>query len=85
MNTRAQILLQTVKNEVSDALEDAVVAQNMSNGLQHLAKRTVQSVLYRHNIRRSQITVQLQRNGLVVHVVLPPQGPIVQTVRLRFE
>lgn len=85
MNPRAQLLLETINEEITVALEDTVIGQNMTTGLKHLAKRTVQSVLYRHNIHRSQINVQLQRNGLSVDVVLPPQGPIVRVVSLRFD
>ena len=84
MNPRTQQLLQILEREMSDALDDAIVGQMMSSRLEPQIRRTIQSVLYRHNIRRSQINVQRQGSGFSVEITLPPQGPIVQTVVLRF-
>ena len=81
---RQQLLLNRLHEEIGLAMENAVVGQNMSTALVHQLKRTAQSILYKHNIRKSQIDVVQQRNGFVVTVTLPPQGPIVQTVRLQF-
>ena len=83
MNPRAERLLATVQDELQFALEDAVVGQNLSAGLVHQLKRTAKNVLYRKNIKQSQIHVQQQGAGFVVTVLIPPQGPIVQMVRLR--
>ena len=84
MNPRAQQLLASIQEEMQFALEDAVVGRNMSPSLSHQLKRTATNVLYQHNIRQSQISVQQQGAGFVVTVLIPPQGPIVETVRLRF-
>ena len=84
MNPRAQQLLASIEEEMQYALEDAVVGRNMSPNLKHQLKRTATNVLYQHNIRQSQISVQQQGSGFVVTVLIPPQGPIVETVRLRF-
>jgi hypothetical protein len=84
MNSRAQKLLKTLQDELQYALEDAVVGQNMSASLTHQLKRTANNILYRHRITKAQITIQQQGSGFEVTVVIPPQGPIVQTVRLVF-
>lgn len=84
MNRKQQELLSQLQEDIGYALEDAVVGQVMRPSLVSQLKRTAQSILYKHNIRKSQIDVQQQGNGFVVQIVLPPQGPIVQTVRLQF-
>jgi hypothetical protein len=82
MNPKAQRLIAGVEQEIQYALEDLVMGQNLHAGLGAQIKRTVHSILYRQNIRKSHIFVQRQGNGFVVTVSLPPQGPIVQTVQL---
>ena len=84
MNPRATKLLQALQEDIQYALEDVVLGQNLHAGLPAQIKRTANSVLLRHNIRRSNIQVQQQGTGFVVSVTLPPQGPIVKEVRLRF-
>ncbi len=84
MNRKQQALLSQLQEDIGYALEDAVVGQVMRPSLVGQLKRTAQSILYKHNIRKSQIDVQQQGSGFVVQITLPPQGPIVQTVRLRF-
>lgn len=84
MNRKMQTLLQTVQEETQYALEDAIMGQNMSRNLDATIKRTVNAVLYRHGLKRSQINVERKGSSFAVSVTLPPQGPIVQTVRLRF-
>ncbi len=84
MNPRATKLLQTLQQDIQHALEDVVLGQNLHAGLPGQIKRTVNSILLRNNIRQSTIQVQQQGTGFVVSVTLPPQGPIVQQVRLRF-
>ena len=84
MNRNLQNLLQTVQEETQYALEDAVMGQTINRNLDGIIKRTVNAVLYRHNIKRSQIHVERQGSTFNVVVTLPPQGPIVQTVQLRF-
>lgn len=84
MNPRAQVLISSIQAELQPALEDSVVGQNLHHRLKAQLKRTATSVLYRHGIRKSLIDVQQQGTGFSVTITLPPQGPIVQTVRLRF-
>ena len=84
MNGKLQTLLQAVQEETQYALEDAVMGQNVNRNLDGIIKRTVNAVLYRHNIKRSQIQIERQGGTFNVVVTLPPQGPIVQTVQLRF-
>lgn len=84
MNPQKPALIQSIQNELQSALEDAVVGQTLRSGLKAQLKRTATSVLYRHNIRKSHIDVQQQGTTFSVTVTLPPQGPIVQTVQLRF-
>ena len=84
MNRKMEKLLQAVQEETQYALEDAILGQNLNRNLEATIRRTVNSVLYRHGIKRSQVQVEQQGPGFSVSVTLPPQGPIVQTVRLRF-
>lgn len=84
MNRKMEKLLQNIQEETQYALEDAVLGQNLNRNLDATIRRTVTAVLYRNGIKRSQIQVEQQGNGFAVSVTLPPQGPIVQTVRLRF-
>ena len=84
MNRKMEKLLQIVREETQYALEDAILGQNLHSNLDATIRRTVNAVLYRHGIKRSQIQVEQQGSGFSVSVTLPPQGPIVQTVRLRF-
>ena len=85
MNHKMQRLLQTVQKETQYALEDAVIGQNLNRNLDATIKRTVSAVLYRNGIKKSQIQIEQQGGFFSVSVTLPPQGPIVQTVHLRFE
>ena len=84
MNQKAQALISAIQEELGPALEDAVVGQNLHPRLKAQLKRTATSVLYRHAIRKSLIDVQQQGTTFSVTITLPPQGPIVQTIRLRF-
>lgn len=84
MNPKAQALILSLQRELQPALEDAVVGQILRSSLKEQLKRTATSILYRHGVRRSQIDVQQQGTNFSVTITLPPQGPIVQTVRLRF-
>ena len=85
MNHKMARLLQTVQKETQYALEDAVMGQNLNRNLDAVIRRTVNTVLYRNGIKKSQIQIEQQGGGFSVSVTLPPQGPIVQTVQLRFE
>ena len=85
MNHKMQRLLQTVQRDTQYALEDAVLGQNLNQNLSAVIKRTVNAVLYRNGIKKSSIQVDQQGGSFAVSVTLPPQGPIVQTVHLRFE
>jgi len=84
MNPKAQALINTIQEELQVALEDAVVGKTLRSYMTGQLKRTAQAVLIRHRIRQSQIDVQQQGNGFLVSILLPPQGPIVRAVRLRF-
>lgn len=84
MNPKAQLLLQKLQEELQPALEDAVIGKTLHSDLKHQLKRTANSVLYRHAIHKSLIEVTQQGTTFSVTITLPPQGPIVQTVRLRF-
>ena len=84
MNQRMALLLKKVQEETQYALEDAVMGQNLNRNLDSTIRRTVNSVLYRHNIKRSQIHIEQSGGAFSVSVTLPPQGPIVETVRLQF-
>ena len=85
MNRKMQQLLQVVQRDTQYALEDAVIGQNVHRNLDAVIRRTVRDVLYKNGINKSQIQVEQQGSAFSVSVTLPPQGPIVQTVRLRFE
>ena len=85
MNHKMARLLQTVQRETQYALEDAVMGQNLNQNLDAVIRRTVSTVLYRNGVNRSQIHIEQQGGDFSVTVTLPPQGPIVQTVQLRFE
>ena len=82
MNPRTQKLIADIEQEIQYALEDLVMGQNLHSGLGAQIKRTINSILYRQNIRKSQTQVERKGNGFVVTVFRPPQGPIVKTVRL---
>lgn len=84
MNPRAQTLISKLQQELGPALEDAVIGKTLHSDLQHQLKRTANAILYRHSIRRAQIDVQQQGTAFSVTITLPPQGPLVQTIRLRF-
>ena len=82
MNPKAEKLIASLQESLQFALEDTVIGQNLGPSLPHQLKRTATNILYRHNVKRSQINVQQQGAGYIVTIVIPPQGPIVQTVRL---
>ena len=84
MNPKAKALIESIEQELQVALEDAVVGKTLRSYMVGQLKRTAQAVLIRHRIRKSQIDVHQQGNGFLVSILLPPQGPIVRAVRLRF-
>ena len=84
MNQKAEALILAIQEELQPALEDAVIGKPLHADLKHQLKRTANSVLYRHSINRSHIDVQQQGTTFSITVTLPPQGPIVRVVRLRF-
>lgn len=84
MNPKAQQLIEILQEEIQVALEDAVVGKTLRSYMVGQLKRTAQGVLIRHRIRDAQIEAKQIGAGFSVSITLPPQGPIVQTVRLRF-
>ena len=82
MNKRAEKLLAVLKQELQFALEDSIVGERLCSSLSHQLKRTATSILYRHNVKQFQIQIQQQGAGFIVTVLIPPQGPIVETARL---
>jgi len=84
MNPKAQALIDTLRHEIQGALEDAVIGKPLRSYMSGQLKRTAQGVLIRHRIRNANINVQQQGSGFSVTITLPPQGPIVSVVRLRF-
>ena len=84
MNPAAQQLIHVLQEEIQYALEDAVVGKTLRPYMAGQLKRSAQGILIRHRIRNAHIEVTQQGAGFSVSITLPPQGPIVQTVRLRF-
>ena len=84
MNEKAKKKLEAMQEEIQYALEDLVIGQLRSPHLPGRMKRTIQGVLARHQIRNAKILISSQGSGYIVDLTLPPQGPIVTTVRLRF-
>ena len=84
MNPAAQKLIHTLQEEIQFALENAVVGKALRPYMVGQLKRTAQGILFRHRIRNAQIEVSQQGPGFSVSITLPPQGPIVKAVRLRF-
>ena len=84
MNPKAQQLINTLQEEILSALEDAVIGKTLRPYMAGQLKRTAQGILIRHQIRNAHIDVQQRDAGFSVSIQLPPQGPIVETVRLRF-
>ena len=84
MNPAAQKLIDTLQEEIQFALENAVVGKTLRPYMTGQLKRTAQGILIRHRIRNADIQVTQQGSGFSVSITLPPQGPIVQAVRLRF-
>ena len=84
MNPAAQKLMDTLQEEIQFALENAVVGKTLRPYMAGQLKRTAQGILIRHRIRNANIQVTQQGSGFSVSITLPPQGPIVQAVCLRF-
>ena len=84
MNPAAQKLIDTLQEEIQFALEDAVIGKTLRPYMMGQLKRTAQGILIRHRIRNANIHVSQQGTSFSVSITLPPQGPIVQAVRLRF-
>ena len=84
MNPAAEKLIHTLQEEIQFALENAVVGKTLRPYMSGQLKRTAQGILIRHRIRNANIQVVQQGAGFSVSITLPPQGPIVQAVRLRF-
>lgn len=84
MNPAAQKLMQTLQEEIQFALENAVVGKILRPHMAGQIKRTAQGILIRHRIRNTHIEVVQRGAGFSVSITLPPQGPIVQSVCLRF-
>jgi len=84
MNPAAQKLLDTLQEEIQFALENAVIGKTLRPYMTGQLKRTAQGILIRHRIRNANINVSQHGSGFSVSITLPPQGPIVQTVSLRF-
>ena len=84
MNPAAQKLLDILQEEIQFALEDAVVGKTRRPYMTGQLKRIAQSILIRHRIRNASIKVSSRGTGFAVSITLPPQGPIVQAVSLRF-
>jgi hypothetical protein len=84
MNSKAQQLINTLQEEIQFALENAVVGKTLRSYMSGQLKRTAQGVLIRHRIRNAQIEAKQIGAGFSVNIILPPQGPFVQAVRLRF-
>ena len=84
MNPKAKALIDSIQQELQVALEDAVVGRPLRPYMIGTLKRTAQAVLIRKRIRSAQIDVVQQGTGFVVSITLPPQGPIVTAVRIRF-
>ena len=73
-----------LQEEIQAALEDSTIGQIKNAHLPGRIKRTVQGLLLRHRIKNAQIKIFDAGNGYTVDVILPPQGPIVGQVHLRF-
>ena len=84
MNPSAQKLIDTLQEQIHFALENAVVGKVLRPYMAGQLKRTAQGILFRHRIRNAQIKVSQKGSGFSISITLPPQGPIVETVRLRF-
>ena len=84
MNPKAQALIENIQEELQIALDDAVVGKPLRPYMIGTLKRTAQAVLIRKQIRTSHINVVQHGTAFVVSITLPPQGPIVTAVRLRF-
>ena len=84
MNPKAQALIESIQEELQAALDDAVVGKPLRPYMIGTLKRSAQAVLIRKGIRSAQIDAVQQGSGFVVSIILPPQGPIVTAVRLRF-
>ena len=84
MNEKYKKYIEQLQDEIQSALEDTAVGQPKSAHLPGRLKRTVQALLIRHRIRNAQIKIFDAGNGYTVDVVLPPQGPIVERIHLRF-
>ena len=76
--------LEQLQEEIQVALEDVAVGQIKNAHLPGRLKRTVQGLLIRHRIRHSQIKIFDAGHGYTVDVIIPPQGPIVERIHLRF-
>ena len=84
MNPAAQKLMDTLQEEIQYELENAVVGKTLRPYMTGQLKRTAQGILIRHRIKSAHIHVVQKGPGFSVSITLPPQGPIVQTVCLRF-
>ena len=84
MNEKTQKKLLLLQEEIQYALEDVAVGQIRSAHLPGRMKRTIQGILSKHRMRSTSINIVAQGSGYVIDVTLPPQGPIVQAIRLRF-